>query len=583
MKEVLVLGILCFSIFTLEQVENTFNEQTNTDKEVLQESNVKQNVNKSTNDVTGNFEYKTERKLLQNKDSTNKNTNMKKPRKLGLLSKLNKQHKADMKKKKKKKKKKKLKPLTPPNPPKRPRIPKLVTLRRQKRKRPKDIIDKLPNTLDKYKYRTIEGKKYMIIPKYKPMRTYMKYHDKEDKEYPNTDKYVSSDAQMQTILPRTYGIAKRKKDLIFKDMAQNGDNPTFNPSMHADLEYDYFQLTFPYLDTRLDRLKQIRDYIKKWMKIDPENEDVEIRYFKQGGETILNRVIVSYFNRKFYKKKRYIIDFKFAMEQIIKKPLLKIAKLVRDGGSSGKYYEKNYEFTLKYKCGVIRKKLLNPKIFRCTPVINEQHYILNNLFLVDTVLYRKMYKGLLFSYEAFIKKNAKPLYPNPINAMTEPLGDPREMILRRVKALKHKFRKTYKPIQKILNRPKFKKAIGNLVADIKEYKLYYNSQSMLGEKQYQKDLKSDLWELQKQMYSHLEHVFRNYEMMLRKVEESNSYNIEQEVFKMRSKLDTLQNFAVYLIKRRRFILEEHIRKILNFLDYIQYKKNRKFEAQMFAP
>lgn len=481
-----------------------------------------------------------------------------------------------------KKKKKKLKPLVPPKPPRRPKIPKLITMRPKRRRRPKDIIDRLPSTLDKYKYKVVDGKKYMIVPKYRPIKTYMKHHDREHKEYPDTDKFVSADAQLETILPQTYGTPSRKKKLrMFKDMINNGDNPRFNPGMHSDLEYDYFNLTFPYLDTRLDRLKQIRDYIRKWMNIDPENEDVEVRYFQQAGETILNRVIVSYFNRQFYKKKRYIIDFKFGIERIIKKPLLKIARVVRSHVPKEKYYGKNYEFTLKYKCGVIRKKLLNPKIFKCTPVINEQHYILNNLFLVDMVLYRKMYKGLLFSFEAYKPKKPKPLYPNPIHAMTEPLGDPREMILRRLKTLQPRYQKTYKHIQKVLERPEFRAAIGNLKADIAEYKLYFNSQVMLGEKQYQTDLKTDLWELQKQLYSHLDHVYRNYEMMLRKVEETNSYGINQEVLKMRSALDTLQNFAVYLIKRRRFILEEHIRKILNFLDYIDYKKNRKFESEFF--
>ena len=519
-----------------------------------------------------------ERELLDRPMSEKKNTN--RERKLNLLSAVTKKLKNPTKTKKTKKKK--LKMLKPPKPPKRPSIPKKLTMRRQKRRRVKDIIDKLPNDLAKYKYKMVGKKKYMIIPKYKPIKTYMKAHDKEEKEYPDTDKYVRVDSQLQTIVPITYGIkSKKQRTMAFNDMFNNGTNPLFSPAIHGDLEYDYFYLEFPYLDTRLDRLKQIGDYIKKFMQIDPQNEDVEIRYFKQGGETILNRVVVSYFNRKFYKKKRYIIDFKFGIEKILKKSLLKIARVVRGTAPKEKYYGKNYEFTLKYKCGVIRKKLLNPKIFRCTPVINEQHYILTNMFLVDTVLYRKMYKGLLFSYEGYKKKVAKPLYPNKINAMSEPLGDPKEMILRRVKALKPRFQKIYKSMQKTLNTGQFRAAIGNLKADIAEYKLYYNSQLMLGEKQYQKDVKSDIWNLQKQLYAHLERVFKNYENMLVKVEETNSYNINQEVLKMRSKLDTLQDLAVYLIKRRRFILEEHVRKILNFLDYIAYRKNRDFEAASF--
>jgi len=567
MKEVFILAILCFSICSVKSTEIKDNSGQLSDKNQMKnKSEIKSKI--EIDGSSNNLERKLQ--LETNTDSASDDKERNLLFGLGRTKNILKP------------KKKKLKPLKPPNPPRRPRIPKLMTLRKKKRRRPKDIIDLLPKKLDKYKFKKVGKKNYMIIPKYRPIKTYMKYHGKEKKEYPNTDKYVSADAQLQTILPLTYGTpSKKKKILLFKDMNNNGDNPRFNPAMHADLEYDYFKLTFPYLDTRLDRLKQIRDYIKKWMQIDPNNEDVEIKYWNQDGETVLNRVVVSYFNRKFYKKKRYIIDFQFSMEHVIKKPLLKIARLVRSAPSNAKYFDKNYEFTLKYKCGVIRKKLLNPKIFRCTPVVNEQHYILTNLFLVDTVLYRKMYKGLLFSYEGYKKQKPKPLYPNPIHAMTEPLGDPKDMILRRVKVLKYDYRKTYKPIKKILERPEFKASLGNLKADIDEYKLYYNSQSMLGEKQYQKDLKSDLWQLQKQMYSHLEHVYKNYENMLRKIEESNSYNIEQEVVKVRSKLDTLQNFAVYLIKRRRFILEEHIRKILNFLDYIAYKKNRKFEKQMF--
>ena len=322
----------------------------------------------------------------------------------------------------------------------------------------------------------------------------MTLHEKEPKEYPDTDKFVRADAQLETILPITYGVkSKKMRTMAFNDMFRNGTNPLFTPGIHSDLEYDYFYLQFPYLDTRLDRLKQIRDYIKKWMAIDSQNEDVEISYFKQDGETVLNRVIVSYFNRKFYKKKKYIIDFKFGIEKILKKSLLKLARVVRSATPKEKYYGKNYEFTLKYKCGIIRKKLLNPKIFKCTPVINEQHYILTNMFLVDTVLYRKMYKGLLFSYEGYKKKVAKPLYPNKIDAMSEPLADPKEMILRRIKALKSRFQPVYKKMVKTLNKGIFREAIGNLKADIDEYKLYYNSQKMLGEKQYQIDLKSDIW------------------------------------------------------------------------------------------
>ena len=486
--------------------------------------------------------------------------------------------------KKRKKKKKKDSPLSPPSPPKLPKIPKLVRIKKRKRRRKKDLLDKLPPVLDKYKYHKVGDQKYMIIPKYRPIKTYLKKHDKETKEYSNTDKYSAVDSQLATMLPITYGTpGKKQRAMAFNALLKGGDNPRFSKDMHADLELDYFKLTFPYLDRRFDRLKQIQSYVKKWMAVDPTSEDVEIKYYKEGGLEVYNQVVVSYFNRKFYKKKRYIIEFTFAIEKVLKKKILKLAKIVRATPPKSKYYEKNYEFTIRYKCGVIRKRLLNPKIFRCHPVINSQDYILNNTFIVDTVLYQKMYKGLLFSFDARKRVMAKRLYPNPINAMTEPIGDAKEMIIRRLDILKYKFKRYKKDMVKILEYPNFKAAFGNLDADIKQYKMYYNSQVMLGEKQYQKDLVTDLWNVQKQFYTHLEWVVKNYEIMNQKNEEANVYTIDQETLKMRSRLETIQNAHTYVVKRRRFVLEEHVREILNFLDYIAYVRDRKFENLFFNP
>jgi len=113
--------------------------------------------------------------------------------------------------KKRKKKKKKDSPLSPPSPPKLPKIPKLVRVKRRKRRRKKDLLDKLPPVLDKYKYHKVGDQKFMIIPKYRPIKTYLKKHDKETKEYSNTDKYSAVDSQLATMLPITYGTPGKKQ------------------------------------------------------------------------------------------------------------------------------------------------------------------------------------------------------------------------------------------------------------------------------------------------------------------------------------------------------------------------------------
>lgn len=469
-------------------------------------------------------------------------------------------------------------------PPKLPKIPDFMGPYKPFRRKPKDFIDNLPTNIAPFQYKYIKGKKFLVRPVYNEGKIYYQTWMNQEKGYPDTDKFSVIDQGLSSMSPALSQVPNPMK-LMFKKFRDNANTPKFTPDINADFEYNYFTLNFPYLNPKVDRLKQIQNNLIKWMHIDPKSETITTKYFQQNGKTILNRVVVSYFNQQYYKKKNYIINVKFSTEKINMNHIAKLSKKVGGPQVSAKYYERNYQFTKNFKCNVIRKKLHNPKIFACEEEINEQNYILPDILLVSFVDKYTLLKkqDLLFSYIPFKKKMAKAVYPTQIWAKTEPLADPEQLILGRVNVLKRRYKTMIPLIKSTIKRGKFQRSMAKLMADLAKYKLYYRTHVSLGELQYQKDLKIDLWDLQKQLYSRMEQVYRNYEGLLNKVDNINSYNINQEILKMRSRLDTLENFHTYYVKRRRFIIEEHIRKILNFLDYIIYLKERKIEGAIFEP
>lgn len=452
----------------------------------------------------------------------------------------------------------------------------------EKRKKKKDFIDQLPNPVPPQKFKIIKGKKVIKKVKYRPKLTYYKHWKKEEKAYPFTDGYSFIDQGLSVMTPELYQRPIKK---IYTMKTAMAANPAFTADIHSDIEDDYFQLVFPKFDPSLDRLKQIQTYIEKWMAIDKTSEKIDIKYYTVNNKTIYNRVIVDYFNMTYYKKKKYIIDVIFSIEKIHLNEIVKLSKFVPFKIPKNKYFEKNYLYTKKYKCNYIRKLLHKPKIFTCDEEINDQNYVLNNVFMVSfqDVYTLEMKTDLLFSLTKYQRVKAVPLYPERIWTKTEPIPDPKELIKKRIQALKTPYSKLYDEITPTLEEKRFKDSFDSLTRDINKYKLYYHTHKSLGEHQYQQDMKKGLWDLQKQMYLNMERIYRNYETIEFKNENVNTFNINQEVLKNRSVLLSDQDIHAFKVKRKRFLLEEHIRKIMNYLDFIYYLKQRKFENQYYKP
>ena len=190
--------------------------------------------------------------------------------------------------------------LVPPTLPKIPPLMGPYNPNSSSKRKPKDIIDRLPDPIPPPKFKIIKGKKVMLPVKYKPKRAYYKKWKKTEKAYPNVDGNSFIESGLSILSPSLF---QKPREKLYQMRSITSANPSFNPGMHGDLENDYFELVFPRYDPSIDRLKQIRSYIEKWMGINPQTEKIEIKYYEYLNKTIKNRVIVDYFNNAYYKQK----------------------------------------------------------------------------------------------------------------------------------------------------------------------------------------------------------------------------------------------------------------------------------------
>lgn len=445
----------------------------------------------------------------------------------------------------------------------------------------KDIIDELPNPVPPEKLIKKNGKLYRKPQKrLPPHKEYIKLWQAHTKMYPDVDKYQKMDKDLEALIDPTYAIPRPK---VYKMKMLENDNPVFLLEYHGDMEHDYFKLHFPRLKPGQEKLTQVKKNLLKWFRIDPSQETIDVSYMIQDGKKCKNYVVAKYFNNRFYRKKNYIIEVFFQNEKPPGNALRAKAKLVNHVPTDNKYYGKNFLFTWKYQCSVIRKKMMNPRFFTCVPAIDEDGNFIDELYDVNAKLKDgRVFKDLLFSYLGVLKKKARPIYPEPIYSKTEPIPDAETLIKRRFETV---LKKKYDIVKHFIGMEFMKKdmrdSLKNLKKDIDEYKLYYKTNVALGEKNYQDELKSQLWHFQKQLYSKMQKSKINYEIFQQKVYYINKYGINRSMGKMRGKLDTLNDMQIYYAKRRRFVLEEHIRRVIAFLHYVQYFREKTLERRIF--
>ena len=445
----------------------------------------------------------------------------------------------------------------------------------------RDIIDELPNPVPPEVLISKNGKMYRKpLKKHSKHKEYIKLWEEDKKKYPDVDKYQKMDKDLENMIDPTFGVPKQK---TLRLRSVENDNPVFLIGFHADMEHDFFKLNFPKLLPGQQRLKQIKTNLLKWFRINPAQETIDVEYMTQNGHETKNYVVAKYFNNRYYRKKNYIIEIFFMNEKPPGNDLRQMAKFVNPVPTKNKYYEKNFLYTWKYKCNVIRKKMIRPKLFTCWPAINEDKFFIDDLFVVNAKLRDgRVFQDILFTYMGADYKKARPLYPEPIYAKTEPLPDAEKLIKRRYQTgLKRKYKFILHFIDADMAKKSLVTAFDQFKKDIDEYKLYYKTNVALGEQNYQEELKNQLWHFQKELYSKFETSKKNYEIFQQKVYYSNTYGLNLSLLRMREKLDTLNDMRTYVVKRRRFVLEEHIRRVIEFLNYVQYFREKLLERRIF--
>lgn len=360
------------------------------------------------------------------------------------------------------------------------------------------------------------------------------------------------------------------------------ENPIFHREYHTNINKDYFQLAFPKFDPYGDRLDQIKSYLNKWMDINEKFENLYVMFWKMNEKDVLNRVTVSYYNRKTKISKDYIIDVDFLQEVQNNIKVNRTAKKVFGDVIEDQFYNTNFSFTQQFDCQRIRKSLGKPKFFTCNPMLNNGGFFIPKVYTVDVMLKGTMHKNQIFKIVPFTVSPAKELEPDStLPPKVEQLGL-YDMIFNKATKTPKRDKKYRKYILKALGSEEFMERITKFEDEIDKYNESFDEGVNENVEAYQIRLKSALFDIQKDLKEKGDEFEIGYKMLEKYVEKVNVYNIKKAQAFARHRTKLKEEARTYFTMKNKIIVETQMKKIYEYLDYMRYYKDQRMEKKILA-
>ena len=360
------------------------------------------------------------------------------------------------------------------------------------------------------------------------------------------------------------------------------DNPLFKRNFHMTKSRDYFQLAFPKFDPYGDRLDQIKSYLNKWMDINEKFENIYVTYWKMDEKDVMNRVSVSYYNRKTKINKDYIIDVDFIQEIQDNMGFIRKAKKIYGDVITDEFYDKNFIFTNQFDCQRIRTELGKPKFFVCNPQLNKLNFFIPNLYTVDVMLKGQMYKNQVFNVVPFTTRPGKELEPDSSQPPKVEEKNLYDMIFEKASKPPKKDRKYRRYIMRALGSEEFMERITKFEDEIDKYNEAFGEGVDENVEAYQIRLRSALFDFQKELLEKGEEFEEGYKMLDSYVEKVNIYNILKAKRYARHRTKLHEEVVTYFTMKNKIIVENQMKKIYGYLDYMRFYKDQRIEKKILA-